>query len=294
MSNALSGLSDQLVATVAASANLAVAVEGSRRTPASGVIWRPGIVVTVDHAIKREEGLTVTLPDGKTVSATVAGRDPGTDIAVLRAETGEPEFAIAPVDQAQPGSIVLAVGRSSEVGPHTALGMISAVRGAWRTWRGGRIDRYLRLDLSFYPGLSGSVVVDTEGRVIGLGTSALSRIAGVAIPAETVVRVLDEVLQKGYVSRAYLGVGVQPVALPDNSAGLMIVSLETDAPAARSGLLLGDILLAAGERELHEVDDLQDALQGRKAGELVPVRLSRGGVAQTLDVTLGERARRTE
>lgn len=282
-----------MVAAVAAAAESVVAVEGSRRLPVSGILWREGIVVTVDHGIKREEGLSITLPDGKSVAAAVAGRDPGTDLAILKAGTGAVKIRSSALS-ARPGAIVLAVGRAAEIGVHSGMGIISAVRGSWRSWRGGRIERYIRLDLAMYPGLSGAAVIDTEGGVLGIATSALSRIAGVAIPAETIDRVVDEVLTKGYVSRAYLGVGVQPVGLPGGGGGLIVVSLEPQAPAAAAGLLLGDILLAVADKEVRAIDDLLDALQTLQAGERVSARLSRGGVEQALEITLGERARKTE
>jgi S1-C subfamily serine protease len=294
MSSALTNLSDALVAAVAAASQSVVAVEGSRRLPASGVIWGDNIVVTVDHALKREEGLTVVLPGGESVPVTLAGRDPGTDLAILKAEASLPAAKPASAPAAQPGAIVLAVGRSVESGAHSAMGIVSAVRGPWRTWRGGRIERYVRLDLAMYPGLSGSIVADAAGSLVGIATSGLTRIAGIAIPVETVDRVVDEVLTKGYVSRAYLGVGVQPIVQLGYGGGLIVVSLEPDSPAAKGGLLLGDILLAVGGHEVHGIDDLQEALQTRKAGDLVPVRLSRGGVEQNVEVALGERARRTE
>ena len=295
MSSTLSSLSGQLVAAVAAAARSVVAVEGSSRLPASGVLWRDGVIVTVDHGIKREEGLTITLPDGSSVAASVAGRDPGTDLAVLKSETGVASIQPADTAAAQPGAIVLAVGRAAEVGVHTGMGVISAVRGSWRTWRGGRIERYIRLDLAMYPGLSGSAVIDTEGRVIGVATSALSRIAGVAIPVETVDRVVDEVLKRGYVSRPYVGVGVQPVGgLPGGAGGLIIVSLEPQAPASVAGFLLGDILLSVGGKEVRSIGDLQDALQTWKVGDRVKVRLSRGAVERDIDLTLGERTKSAE
>jgi len=293
-SNALASLSEQLVSSVESAARNVVAVEGSRRLPASGVLWRSGVIVTVDHAIKREDGLNVTLPDGRSVQASLAGRDPGTDLAILKVDSASTNVPAAGSQSAKPGALVLAVGRSTEIGVHTGMGIISAVRGSWRTWRGGHIDRYIRLDLSMYPGLSGAVVVDSEGAVIGIATSALSRIAGVAIPVETVNRVVDEVLQKGYVSRAYLGVGVQPVGLPQGGGGLIVVSLQPDAPAAKAGLLLGDILLAIDGKDVRAIDDLQDALQSRKDGERVAVKLSRGGAQLGVDVILGERARKAE
>ena len=129
---------------------------------------------------------------------------------------------------------------------NATLGIISACSGEWRTWRGGRLDHYIRLDLTLYPGSDGGAVVNTAGETIGIATSALSRIAGLAIPAVTIDRVVDEILTRGHVARGYLGVGLQPVELPDHQKGLIVLSLEPEGPAAKAGVLIGDILVTLG------------------------------------------------
>src|SRR5262249_13440423 len=163
----------------------------------------------------------------KTASATLAGTDPGTDVAVLKTDwTGDP----APRAGAAlvPGNLALTIGRSEDSGVNATMGIVSAVSGSWRTWRGGRLDQYIRPDLTLYPGSSGGVVVNTAGEAIGIATSALSRIAGVAIPASTIDRVLDEILTRGHIAKGYLGVGLQPVELPDHQKGLIVVKLEPE------------------------------------------------------------------
>src|ERR1039458_3025034 len=184
MANQLADLSNEIAAAVAQAARCVVAVQARPRYSSSGVFWRPGVIVTAEHTIRREEEITVTLPDGTTVPATLAGADPGTDIAVLKiaATTQTPGITTAaPV----PGTLALSIGRSEDSGPNASFGIISACSGEWRTWRGGRLDHYLRLDLTLYPGSDGGAVINTAGETIGIATSALSRIAGLAIPAVT-------------------------------------------------------------------------------------------------------------
>ncbi len=197
--------------------------------------------------------------------------------------------------------MALVVGRSPNSGPNASLGIISAVSGQWRTWRGGQLDQYLRLDATVFPGMSGGAVSDGQGRVIGIATSALSRIAGVAIPASSVNRVVDWLLEKGTVPHGYLGIGLQPVKVPEtfreklgvkNDEGVMVVSVENGGPAEKAGILVGDILLDIDRTSLEEVDDLQALLGPDKIGKPVQARLVRGGELKDIAVTVGERSRR--
>ena len=216
MQSSLVSLSNELAKLVEEFQSHVVAVHARAHYPSSGVHWRPGIVVTADHTVGREEDIQVTLPGGERVDATLAGRDSGTDIAVLKVEGLGP--AAAPAgggDAATVGELALVLGRSPDSGPNASLGVISALSGPWRTWRGGRLDQYIRLDATLFPNSSGGAVVDCRGRLLGIATSGLSRIAGLAIPASSVNRVVDALLEKGHVPRGYLGIGVQPVAIPE-------------------------------------------------------------------------------
>ena len=295
MENELVALSNELAGAVELAGRAVVAVNARPRFASSGVLWRPGIVVTAEHAIRRRDEIGITLPDGRATSATLAGRDAGTDLAVLKlAENGAPIASFGAGEKLKPGQIVLAIGRSPDSGVNATMGIMSAVGGPWRSWRGGQIDQYLRLDLTLYPNSSGGAVVDTAGRVLGIATSALSRIAGLAVPASTVNRVVDELLRSGHVSRGYLGLGLHPVALPDGSTGLIVLSSEPDGPAARAGVLIGDILVALAGKSVSDTDDIQTTLDGGSVGKPIRARIVRGGQAIELDITVGDRPRRED
>jgi len=258
--------------------------------------------VTADHTVRREEDIRVTLHDGKTVNATLAGRDSGTDIALLKVEgLGSPATKRGdgnPVPPCAIGELALVLGRSPDSGPNASLGVISALSGPWRTWRGGRLDHYIRLDATLFPNSSGGAVVDCRGRLLGIATSGLSRIAGLAIPASSVNRALDVLLEKGYMPRGYFGIGVQPVALPEslrtnlslsNKSGIMVVSVEPGGPADRAGVLLGDVLVSLEAASLEQIEDLQSISDSGVIGKPLNAKLIRAGSLREVTVTVGER-----
>jgi len=291
MANELAAFSAELAALVQGAAGSVAAVHARPRFSSSAAFWRPGILVTAEHTVRREDEITVTLPDGSDAAATLAGSDPGTDIAVLKVEAPG-VAAVAAARDPVPGDLALALGRSEDSGINATLGIVSAVSGPWRTWRGGRLDRYIRLDLTLYPGSSGGLVLNAAGQALGIATSALSRIAGLAIPASTVNRVVDEVLSRGRVARGYLGVGLQPVELPDHQKGLIILSLEPRGPAAQAGLLIGDVVVLLGGVAVADTDDIQTALEAHGVGSAIDVQFLRGGASRAISITIGERPRR--
>ncbi len=291
MPNELAALSNELAAVVEGAGHSVVAVHARPRFASSGVLWRPGVVITAEHTVRREEEITVTLPDGVNVPATLAGSDPGTDLAILKVGTASTPTIRAAAEVA-PGNLALAIGRSEDSGVNATMGIVSAVSGPWRTWRGGRLDRYIRLDLTLYPGSSGGLVVNAAGEAVGIATSVLSRIAGLAIPASTIDRVADEILTRGRVARGYLGVGLQPVELADHQKGLIVLSLESGGPAAKAGVLIGDILTQLGGSAVGDTDDIQAVLEPLVVGQPVAAVVSRGGVSQEIAITIGERPRR--
>lgn len=299
MQSSLESLSSDLARRVDDIQPYVVAVHARSHYPSSGIHWRPGVVVTADHTVARDEDLHVTLPSGDRVDATLAGRDPGTDIAVLKVQS----LAVAPNHQiekepAKVGELALVVGRSPDSGPNASLGIISARSGSWRTWRGGRLDEYIRLDAKLFPNSSGGAVVDSRGGLVGIATSGLSRIAGLVIPAATIDRVLDALLAKGYVPRGYIGVGVQPVAIPTElrsslgvsaESGVMVVKIESGGPADKAGIFLGDILLAIGETPLENIEELQAFSDSGVIGKPVKATLIRAGELRDVEVVVGER-----
>lgn len=292
MANELAALSNELAAAVERAGKSVVAVHARPRFSSSGVFWRPGVIVTAEHTIRREEEITVTLPDGVSAAATLAGSDPGTDLAVLKVEG--PGTPVRPAGtEPVPGNLALAIARSEDSGVNASMGIISAVSGDWRTWRGGRLDHYIRLDLTMFPNSSGGAVINTAGGAIGIATSALSRIAGVAIPAATVNRVLDQILARGHVTRGYLGVGLQPVELPDHHKGLIVLSLEPEGPAVQAGVLIGDILVSLAGVAVNDTEEIQAVLERHSVGQAVPAEFLRGGSSRTISIVIGERPRRS-
>jgi S1-C subfamily serine protease len=297
MSNVLSQLSSELAAMVERAGQSVVGVEGRRRFPASGVAFSDdGWVVTANHVLRRDEELSVILPDGRSMPARLAGRDPGTDLALLKVEeTGLKAAAWEKEDGVRVGHLVAAVGRP---GPdvQATLGMVSALGGSWRTPAGGSVDRYLQSDVVMYPGFSGGPLVGAEGRVIGLNSSALVRGVSIALPGITVRRVVESLKAHGRVRRGYLGVGTQPARLPAASAeklgqttGLLVMSVEPGSPAEKAGLVLGDTLLVLQDQTLQDMDDLLHFLTGDVIGRSAPLRILRGGQVQDLTITIGER-----
>ena len=189
---------------------------------------------------------------GESIEATVAGRDGSTDLALLKLSRPPAHAPAPPATPQQPpraGQLVLVVGRAPESGTQASMGILSAVSGPWRTWRGGKLDAYLRLDTTTYPGTSGSLVIDSEGLTIGMATAGLSRLAPLAVPASTIARVVSRLLTHGHVGRGFLGVGLQPIPLPPSfgiqqSTALIILTVEPDSPAHKAGLIAGDILVS--------------------------------------------------
>jgi S1-C subfamily serine protease len=303
MESILSTLSTELAKVAAELGTQIVAVHARPYHSSSGVQWRPGVIVTAEHTVRRDEDIHVTLADGRTVSATLAGRDPGTDVAVLKVEgLSSPAMDTSRREPLQVGHVVVVLGRSRERGLTASLGILSAVSGAWRTWRGGRLDQYVRLDGKLSSHASGGAVVDTHGRVLGVATAALSPIAGLAIPATTINRVTDRLLAKGPVGRGYLGIGLHPIAIPDdlrtrlslsNRGGIIVLSVEPGGPADTAGVLIGDVLLALDGLPLEGLEELQSFLDSESVGKTARARILRGGALTELTVVVGERSPRS-
>lgn len=297
----LAGLSNELAAAVTQAAASVVRVNARRRFPASGIYWSADrLVVTADHVVEREEDITVGLPDGSEVPAKLVGRDPTSDLALLRLDSGSATPATAAAaDSVQVGNIVLAVGRPNSGAPQATMGIVSVVGDSWRSRRGGLVEGFIRADVSMYPGFSGGPLVNAAGEVIGLNTSGLGGQMGITIPAAAVSRIVDALKTGGRLKRAFLGFSSQPVAIPkalaDNlkltqETGLMIMGVEEGSPAASGGLIVGDIVVALAGSPIRDIEDLQLLLTGDRIGQATPVQVIRGGQSQAVTVTPGERA----
>ena len=306
--NNLSDFSAQITKAVETAAASIAAIDARPRVATSGIVWREGgVIVSTNHTVRRDENITVSLADGRTAAATLVGRDAGTDLAVLKIDDEEIAKTLTAAQtigtgEVKPGNVVLAIGRT---GAETAasFGIISKVAGAWRTWRGDEIERLISLDLSIFLGFSGGALINADGKILGVNTSAFGRGTALTIPSETVNRVVDVLLTKGKISKPYLGIGTQSVPLTENlrqklnleqTAGLMMLTVEADGAAEKSGVLIGDILLSIDEKTTLEPADVQAALWGKEAGETVKAKILRGGEIVEVEIVLGTRPERQE
>jgi S1-C subfamily serine protease len=301
MSAELIELSNALAqATERAAANI-VAVHAEARGSASGVIWRAGIIVTAEHALRRDEEIHATLPDGRVVPATLAGRAPSTDLAVLKcaeATAAVPNFG--DVSSLKPGSLTLVVGRTRASGPVAALSVVSLVAPERRTWTGAALAPYIRLDVGLQPTAVGAAVVDAHGRTVGIATPRFARFGAIAIPAPAVDRVVDTLLKKGHIPQGYLGVGLQPVRLPDalrqslqrtEKTATIVLEVEPESPAHKAGIVIGDILIALAGRPVARLEDVHSQLHGESIGKPLALKFVRGGATQEVNIVVGERPR---
>jgi S1-C subfamily serine protease len=268
-----------------------------RRGASSGVVWQPGVAVTSATAVWRASRMQVVLPGGELVDGRLQGVDAATDIAAVTFEGAGIGVAERADLDATPrvGDFVFAVGREGNGRVQASFGHVGSAGGAWRTWRGGRVDRLIRLDGGLYPGLAGAPVADRSGQVIGIASPAFSRHHGVVLPVATVDRVLAALLAHGRVQQGYLGIAAQPVrATLDGMAveGLLVSSVADDAPAARGGLLVGDVIVSVAGQPVKSIEALRDRLgEGPVGGELT-LKLVRGGQALDRALQVAERPQR--
>jgi serine protease DegQ len=290
----LTEFSNQLADAAEAAAPSVVQVQG-RRQPASGVIYAPGVIITTTHALRREDGVHVRGSGADPVEAELAGWDPATALAVLKA----PALAGAPIkvatQSARVGNLALAIARSWSNGLTVSAGVVSIIGGPLRTGRRRAIDQIIRTTAPMHDGFAGGAFVDTSGALLGITTASTIRGLGVVIPAAIAWKTAQHLLEHGGLKRGYLGIGGQPVRLPESQraggAGeaLLVVAVSADAPAAQAGILVGDVILAADGQTIGSPEELLDWLTGDRVGKTATLRLLRGGKPTEVSVTIGAR-----
>jgi len=304
MATDIVNLSNELAATVERAAAGIVAVHARRGIGSSGIAWRDNLILTSSEGIRAEEGINIVLPDGRLIAARLRGRDSGTDLAVLEVDaSGLRPQEFAGDTELKTGQLALAVGRTSNTGPIASFGVISGVSTEWKTWRGGKIDPFVRLDIAAYPTLSGGAVLDAAGNMVGMLSTGLSRSSVFAVTRGTIDRIAGKLSQQGYVSRGFLGAALQTVALPGEmkeklaqDRGIMLLGIEPEGPAAVGGLILGDVLVGARvagtDTPLAQPEALAEFLERTPAGQTATFHLLRAGVLKDVDVRIGERPSR--
>ncbi len=296
--NLFTTLSEQIMQAVEKAGESTVLVNGRRRFPASGIAYTSELILTADHVVERDEDVSVLLASGDSIAATIAGRDPGNDLALLRLEKSSAKPAEKASRDARVGEVVLALGRPSQEGIEASFGIVSAIGGPVRTGGGGMLEHYLRTDVIPFPGFSGGPLIDTEGRILGLNTSGLAHGASITIPASIAWLDAENLAKFGYVKRGYLGIRSQGVAItPDQrkvlgreqTQGLLLVSVESGSPAEAGRLIVGDILVAIEGQPVTNHDELMVYLTGQAVGNAISIQVLRGGQPVTVSVTVGER-----
>ncbi len=294
----LNDFSNELAAAVERGGAGTLLVDARNRYPASGIAYASDLVLTADHVVTRDENLRIGTADNKSFSVTVAGRDPSSDLALLR--LSEKALTPAKTSEAAPkvGQLVLALGRPSDEGVQASWGIIAAIGGPARTGRGGLLDEYIQTETTSYPGFSGGPLIDTDGNILGLNTSGLTRGMALTIPVKFAWRIAEALAKHGAVKRGYLGVRTQSVDLTDSMRealkrqqrhGLLVMWLEKKGPVENGGLLVGDIIVAISGQAVGDPDDLFAALDSDVVGKTIAVEILRGGQPETLQVTVGER-----
>ena len=294
----LTDISNQLADAAAIAARSVVQVQGRRR-PASGVVYANGVVVTTIRALGGEDGLRVRGDDGNISDAELAGWDPTTSLAVLRASAlAAPPIAVAK-DVARVGHLALAVARSWSNGLTASAGIVSIIGGPLPTGRRRAIHEVIRTTAPMHDGFAGGAFVDTAGALVGITTASTIRGLGVVIPSAIAWKTTQDLLEHGRMKRGYIGIAGQPARLPDAQGGaddrrhaLLVVGVTTEGPAAQAGVIVGDIILAVDDHPISAPEDLLDLLAGDRVGKSATLHLLRGGSPIDLSVTVGERPAR--
>jgi S1-C subfamily serine protease len=282
----LAELSDSLAALAASVASRLIAVEGADGGTISGFVWRKGLAVTAHEALEGDDEVTVIKADGSRVPATLTGRDPTTDVALLAYDTGEVgDWAAAAVPK--PGSLALLAGRG-EYGQLASLASVTEVGPAWRSMRGGEIDARITLGLRLTGRAEGAAVVAPDGTLVGMAVSGARR-RTLVIPASTMARAVATLSEKGYIPRGWLGVSLHPMG---GEGGAIVVGVEPEGPAAKAGFLVGDIITTWGGEPVRNVTGVSDRLAATTIGTSIKLGVMRGGTGHDLDVAISERPRR--
>jgi S1-C subfamily serine protease len=296
--NMLIELSDAIADAAELAGKSTVLVDARRRFPASGIAITKDLILTADHVVERDEDIKVILADGTELNARLAGRDPGSDLAVLKLDSASATPAEVSKTPARVGQFVLAIGRPSKNGIQSSFGSVNSLGGPVRTGRGGMLEKFIKTDVVSYPGFSGGPLVNGDGTIFGINTSGFGSGSAITIPTDIAWKIAETLEKDGKIKRGYLGIRSQTVNIPADSqkalkrtqeTGLLLVGLEDDSPAGKDGLRVGDILVSVNGEPVSHHDELFARLSGDVVGKSIPVEVLRGGKLESIKVTVGER-----
>jgi S1-C subfamily serine protease len=296
--NAFLELSDAAAEAAERAGKSTVLVDARRKFPASGIAISADTILTADHVVERDEDIKVILADGTEVNAKLLGRDPGSDLAVLKLEKASATPAEVSKAPARVGQFVLAIGRPSSKGIESSFGSVNAIGGPVRTGRGGRLEGFIKTDVVSYPGFSGGPLVNGDGTIFGINTSGFGSGSAITIPADIAWKIAEALVKDGKIKRGYLGIRSQTVDLTadgrkalkrEQEHGLLIVGMEEESPAGKGGLLVGDILVGVAGEAIEHHDELFTKLSGDVVGKSTAMDVLRGGKLETIKVVVGER-----
>lgn len=291
-------LSSSFADTIKALENSIVAIDSGGRSTSSGVVWRPGVIVTTHCALRRREGIKI-IHTGELLDARFIASDPTTDLAVLGIEAD----GLTPAQcekglVTRAGEVVLSIGRSRLGDISASCGIIARTGSAWRTWRGGAIDQLIRPDIRLYVGQSGSALVNEGRQVLGINSPALARQAVITIPAQTIDRVVDAILELGHVPHPFLGLAMQPIPVPEPAREilpaeaeevLLVTHVEPKGPAALAGVMVGDVIVAFNGKPVPGMREILDRLRASRIGDTISLTVFRGGARVDLTVSVADR-----
>jgi S1-C subfamily serine protease len=296
--NPLSAISKAMADAVEKGGGATVLVDGRHRFPATGIAYDTNLILTADHVVDRDEDIRVVLPDGKELSAEVAGRDPSSDLALLRISEAVASPAETFQGDVRVGDLVFALGRHTLSGVETSMGVVSFINGPARTHRGGMIEKFIRTDADPLPGFSGGPLINVEGLVVGVNTSGLAHHTLLTLPVSVAWDTAKTLAEHGSIKRGFLGIHSQPVEIPENTrqvlnreqeTGLLLVGIEKDSPAGKSDLMIGDTIVGLAGHPVSDHDELLVRMTGDLVGKPTSVEVLRGGELKSIEVTIGER-----
>src|SRR5712672_1843457 len=290
----LAQFSSALTARAELAKNAVVAIRLAHGRHITGRVWRSDIVVTSEQSLPRNDDFELVAAGGSVIAARIAGRDPSTNIAILRPAEQLPSPSIV-AGEAHAGALALAIGADGTGGVSARLGLVNLAGAEWHSSRGGLIDRRIVLDVSLGRREEGGPVLGAAGACLGMSTFG-PRGQVIAIPTATIERIVPLLLEDGRIARGWLGVALQAVAVPDalretadQSSGLMVMSVVENGPAAQAGILAGDIILTVDGTSTRRFRNIARHFGSDSIGRKADVRLIRSGAVMTVQTTIAER-----